>query len=198
MLELYFAILLIPSSWKPCNLQSLESHNQNPTYGNSYTSLRWWLVESHHSEGRIPRRAKDIEGLGEDIIVDETGVGGEHTHQKNNVATSKDCSKHLMRCGEGEGEKGVIAKNIKNFIGALPIAPWSSYICVHMWGHTHTHYTPSHLDVFSYMYTYMGSVTQCILHKNTYSDSITYMYTYSNITNLQLQCKLHPQPWPYM
>ena len=33
MLELYFAILLIASSWKTRNSQSLESHNQNPTYG---------------------------------------------------------------------------------------------------------------------------------------------------------------------
>ena len=58
--------------------------------------LRGCLVESMLSEGRVPGGAKDVEGLGEDVVVDQTSVDGEQTHQEHNVATIKYCSKHLV------------------------------------------------------------------------------------------------------
>ena len=64
-------------------------------HNTSYTFLLGCLVESDLSEGRVPGGAKDIEGLGEDIVVDQTSVDGEQTHQENNVATIKYRSKHL-------------------------------------------------------------------------------------------------------
>ena len=60
-----------------------------------YIFLLRCLIESNLCEGRVPGGAKDVEGFGEDIIVDQTGVNGEQTHQENNVATFKYRSKHL-------------------------------------------------------------------------------------------------------
>ena len=40
-------------------------------------------------------RAKDVEALGEDVIVDEAGVDGTHTHHEDNIATTKEDFKDL-------------------------------------------------------------------------------------------------------
>ena len=44
-----------------------------------------------------PRRTKHVDGLGEDVVVDETRVDGEHTHQQDDVAAVKQRSKHLQK-----------------------------------------------------------------------------------------------------
>ena len=67
----------------------------NKIMQNTHVHSRCRDIESRLSVGGVPGGAKDIEGLGEDIIVDETSVDGEYTHQENNVATIKDCTKHL-------------------------------------------------------------------------------------------------------
>ena len=38
---------------------------------------------------------KDVEGLGEDVIVDETGIDGEASHQEDDVASSKEYLEYL-------------------------------------------------------------------------------------------------------
>ena len=58
-------------------------------------SLPRCLIESNVSVGRVPGGAKDIERLGEDIVVDKTSVDREQTHQENNVATVKYRTEHL-------------------------------------------------------------------------------------------------------
>ena len=65
------------------------------TLVNTYTFLLGCLIESNLCEGRVPGGAKNVEGFGEDIVVDQTSVDGEQTHQENNVATIKYRSKHL-------------------------------------------------------------------------------------------------------
>ena len=49
-------------------------------------------------EGGVPGRAKDVEGFGEDVVVDEPGVDGEDSHEEDDVATSKDHTEHLTVC----------------------------------------------------------------------------------------------------
>lgn len=64
---------------------------------------------AHHTQGsynlqfidiivrisRIPGGAKDIDGLGEDVVVYHTSVDGEQTHEEDDVTTIKDSGKHL-------------------------------------------------------------------------------------------------------
>lgn len=38
----------------------------------------------------VPRRTKDVEGFGEDVVVDDAGVDGEQTHQQQDVSTTKE------------------------------------------------------------------------------------------------------------
>lgn len=57
------------------------------------------MIQLQHREGRIPRGPKDIERLGENIVINETSVDGKDTHQKNNVATFKYCTEHLISKG---------------------------------------------------------------------------------------------------
>ena len=60
--------------------------------------------------GCIPGASKDIKRLGEHIVVDETRVDGEETHQEHNVAAIEDGHKHLEGGRREEGgerrEKG--------------------------------------------------------------------------------------------
>lgn len=44
---------------------------------------------------RIPGGAKEVEGLGEDVVVYHTSVDGEQTHEEDDVTTIKDGGKHL-------------------------------------------------------------------------------------------------------
>ena len=37
-----------------------------------------------------PRRAEDVDRLGEDVVVDEAGVDGEQTHHQDDVATAEE------------------------------------------------------------------------------------------------------------
>ena len=37
-----------------------------------------------------PRRAEDVDRLGEDIVVDEAGVDREQAHQQDDVATAEE------------------------------------------------------------------------------------------------------------
>ena len=53
--------------------------------------------------GCIPGASKDIKRLGEHIIVDETRVDGEETHQKHNVAAIEDGHEHLEGGRREEG-----------------------------------------------------------------------------------------------
>ena len=46
--------------------------------------------------GRIPGGAKDVERLCEDVIVDESSVNGEESHQEHNVTTIKYSAEHLQ------------------------------------------------------------------------------------------------------
>ena len=57
-------------------------------------------------------RAKDVEALGEDVIVDEASVDGEGPHQDNDVAALEDGGEYLQRGerreggGREQGERG--------------------------------------------------------------------------------------------
>ena len=46
---------------------------------------------------RVPRGSKDVERFGENVIIHETSVHGEHSHQHNDVATSKEHTEDLER-----------------------------------------------------------------------------------------------------
>lgn len=45
----------------------------------------------------VPRRAKDVEGLGEHIVVYNASVDGEARHEQDNVATAKEDVPDLRR-----------------------------------------------------------------------------------------------------
>ena len=47
-------------------------------------------------EGWVPRGTKYVERFGEDIVVDESSVDGEQTHQEDDVTTIKYRTKHLQ------------------------------------------------------------------------------------------------------
>ena len=64
----------------------------------THTHLLCWMIMSSLSVGGVPGRAKDVKGLGKDIIVDETSVDGKETHQQYNVTTFKYGLKHLKIC----------------------------------------------------------------------------------------------------
>ena len=49
-------------------------------------------------KGGVPGGAEDVEGFGEDIVVDEPGVDGEDSHEEDDVATSEDHTEHLRVC----------------------------------------------------------------------------------------------------
>ena len=49
-------------------------------------------------KSEVPGGAEDVEGLGEDVVVDEPGVDGEDSHEEDDVATSEDRSEHLCVC----------------------------------------------------------------------------------------------------
>ena len=48
------------------------------------------------SVGCIPRRAKKVEGLGKDIVVNDSSVHREHAHHENDVATMIQGHEHLQ------------------------------------------------------------------------------------------------------
>ena len=59
--------------------------------------LPYWICRIHHvvslAENELvrlidaPRRAEDVKTLGEDVVVDDSGVEREETHQRDQVAT---------------------------------------------------------------------------------------------------------------
>lgn len=44
-----------------------------------------------------PAWAKDVERLGEAVIVDESGVSGEEAHHQDDVAALKECGEELRK-----------------------------------------------------------------------------------------------------
>ena len=53
--------------------------------------------------GRVPGRPKEVDGLGEYVIVDHSSVYREDAHEEYNVTAMEDGRKHLQREREGEG-----------------------------------------------------------------------------------------------
>lgn len=45
----------------------------------------------------IPMSSKNIDGLWEDVIINETSIHRETTHQEDNITTMKYSTKHLQR-----------------------------------------------------------------------------------------------------
>ena len=45
----------------------------------------------------MPRRAKNIKGLGETVIVDEATVDGEEAHEEDEITATLDRPKHLEK-----------------------------------------------------------------------------------------------------
>ena len=43
----------------------------------------------------VPGRSKDVERLWEAVVVNQAGVDGEETHQKDDVTTAEECSEDL-------------------------------------------------------------------------------------------------------
>ena len=44
-----------------------------------------------------PLAAKDVHGLGEDVVVEESSVDGEHAHKEDDVATSEEHGEDLTQ-----------------------------------------------------------------------------------------------------
>ena len=58
--------------------------------------------------GGVPLRSKYVERFREDVVVDETGVDGESSHQNNDVATLEYGGEHLQtERRRGRGVRGV-------------------------------------------------------------------------------------------
>ena len=70
--------------------------NYNKKRGEGENSRSWYVqAPCCIGVGRVPGGAKDVDGLGEEIIVDDASVDGEQAHQEDDVATIKHSTKHL-------------------------------------------------------------------------------------------------------
>ena len=59
----------------------------------------------------FPRRAEDVERSGEDVVVDETRVHGEHAHHEDDVPAAEEDAEHL--CNNSKTKSSIKIKTIQ-------------------------------------------------------------------------------------